>query len=227
MSSYSFSHQFYQHWTGAPEPVRAAIVQELTDITDLLQTETEFESFVFSAHDLDAHLDELYYIYDLQQAAVQRQADEQAAEQQKLEEQKQLEELENDAKEKQQQQAERQQIEALAYSENAVENTDIKKDDHKQSNSKDNQSKKATTIVNPVKAVANNLNTGSAINLTLKTAKLNAEHEKLVSELESHIDDYLTEQMLQMSENLKSWLRAEVSRQLADKEQAIDDKEKS
>lgn len=218
MSSYSFSHQFYQHWTGAPEPVRAAIVQELTDITDLLQTETEFESFVFSAHDLDAHLDELYYIYDLQQAAVQRQADEQAAEQQKLEEQKQLEELENDAKEKQQQQAERQQIEALAYSENAVENTDIKKDDHKQSNSKDNQSKKATTIVNPVKAVANNLNTGSAINLTLKTAKLNAEHEKLVSELESHIDDYLTEQMLQMSENLKSWLRAEVSRQLADKE---------
>lgn len=227
MSSYSFSHQFYQHWTGAPEPVRAAIVQELTDITDLLQTETGFESFVFSAHDLDAHLDELYYIYDLQQAAVQRQADEQAAEQQKLEEQKQLEELENDAKEKQQQQAEQQQIEALAYSENAVENTDIKKDDHKQSNSKDNQSKKSTTIVNPVKAVANNLNTGSAINLTLKTAKLNAEHEKLVSELESHIDDYLTEQMLQMSENLKSWLRAEVSRQLADKEQAIDDKEKS
>lgn len=223
MSSYSFSHQFYQHWTGAPEPVRAAIVQELTDITDLLQTETEFESFVFSAHDLDAHLDELYYIYDLQQAAVQRQADEQAAEQQKLEEQKQFEELENDANEKQrqqaeQQQAERQQIEALAYSENAVENTDIKKDDHKQSNSKDNQSKKATTIVNPVKAVADNLNTGSAINLTLKTAKLNAEHEKLVGELESHIDDYLTEQMLQMSENLKSWLRAEVSRQLADKE---------
>lgn len=232
MSSYSFSHQFYQHWTGAPEPVRAAIVQELTDITDLLQTETEFESFVFSAHDLDAHLDDLYYIYDLQQAAVQRQADEQAAEQQKLEEQKQLEELDNDAKEKQrqqaeQQQAERQQIEALAYSENTVKNTDIKEDDYKQSNSEDMQNKKATTITNPVNAVANNVNTGSAINLTLKATKLNAEHEQLVSELESHIDDYLTEQMLQMSENLKSWLRAEVSRQLADKEQAIDDKEKS
>ena len=232
MSSYSFSHQFYQHWTGAPEPVRAAIVQELTDITDLLQTKTEFESFVFSTHDLDAHLDDLYYIYDLQQAAVQRQADEQAAEQQKLEEQKQLEELENDAKEKQrqqaeQQQAERQQIEALAYSENTVKNNDIKEDDYKQSNGEDIQNKKATTITNPVNAVANNVNTGSAINLTLKATKLNAEHEKLVSELESHIDDYLTDQMLQMSENLKSWLRAEVSRQLTDKQQGVDDKEKS
>ncbi len=237
MSSYSFSHQFYQHWTGAPKPVRAAIVQELTDITVLLQTETEFESFVFSTHDLDAHLDDLYYIYDLQQATIQRQADEQAAEQQKLEEQKQLEELENDAKEKQrqqaeQQQAERQQIEALAYSENAVKNNHIKEDDYKQSNSEDikskgTQNKKATTVTNPVNAVANNVNTGSAINLTLKATKLSADHEKLVSELESHIDDYLTDQMLKMSENLKSWLRAEVSRQLTDKQQGVDDKEKS
>ena len=232
MSSYSFSHQFYQHWTGAPEPVRAAIVQELTDITDLLQTKTEFESFVFSTHDLDAHLDDLYYIYDLQQAAVQRQADEQAAEQQKLEEQKQLEELENDAKEKQrqqaeQQQAERQQIGALAYSENAVKNNDIKEDNYKQSNSEDIQNKKDTTVANPIKAITDNVNIGSAINLTLKATKLNAEHEKLVSELESHIDDYLTDQMLQMSENLKSWLRAEVSRQLTDKQQGVDDKEKS
>lgn len=222
MSSYSFSHQFYQHWTGAPKPVRAAIVQELTDITDLLQTEIPFEKFVFSTHDLDAHLDDLYCVYDLQQAAAQRQADEQAAEQQRLEEQKleeqrQLEALEMEAKEKQQQ-AERQQIEALAHSENAVENTDIKNEDSKQPNSKNISNKKATTSANPVKAVTDNINIDSAIDLKLKNTKLNAEHEPLFSELETQIDDYLTEQMLQMSENLKSWLRAEISRQLADKE---------
>lgn len=226
MSSYSFSHQFYQHWTGAPKPVRAAIVQELTDITDLLQTEIPFEKFVFTTHDLDAHLDDLYCVYNLQQVAAQRQADEQAAEQQKLEEQRQLEALENEAKEKQQQ-AERQQIEALAHSESAIENTDTKNKDHKQPNSKDISNKKATTTATAIKAVADNLNIKSAIDLKLKSTSLNAEHEALFSELEGQIDDYLTEQMLQMSENLKSWLRAEVSRQLTDKDQALENKEKS
>ena len=225
MSSYSFSHQFYQHWTGAPKPVRAAIVQELTDITDLLQTEIPFEKFVFTTHDLDAHLDDLYCIYDLQQAAAKRQADEQAAEQQKLEEQRQLEVLENEAKEKQQQ-AERQQIEALAHVDNAAKNTDTSDEDHKQTSSKDIPNKKATTLTTPVKAVADNLNIESAIDLKLKNTKLNAEHEALLNELETQIDDYLTEQMLQMSENLKSWLRAEVSRQLADKDQAVESEEK-
>ena len=60
MSSYSFSHQFYQRWTCAPEPVRAAITQELKDITTLLQSDTSFEDFTFNTHDLDAHVDELY-----------------------------------------------------------------------------------------------------------------------------------------------------------------------
>ncbi|MFP3354778.1 hypothetical protein R0K04_25845, partial [Pseudoalteromonas sp. SIMBA_153] len=56
MSSYSFSHQFYQRWTCAPEPVRAAITQELKDITTLLQSDTSFEDFTFNTHDLDAHV---------------------------------------------------------------------------------------------------------------------------------------------------------------------------
>ena len=78
MSSYSFSHQFYQRWTCAPEPIRAAITQELKDITTLLQTETPFESFVFSTHDLDAHLDNLYENHDAEQAIAKAIADKQA-----------------------------------------------------------------------------------------------------------------------------------------------------
>ena len=95
MSSYSFSHQFYQRWTCAPEPIRAAITQELKDITTLLQTETPFESFVFSTHDLDAHLDNLYENHDAEQAIAKAIADKQAqaratAEKERLEEQQKI-----------------------------------------------------------------------------------------------------------------------------------------
>lgn len=40
------------------------------------------------------------------------------------------------------------------------------------------------------------------------------EQDAFVGELEMHIDDYLSEQMTQMSENLKAWLREEVKQQL-------------
>ena len=42
--------------------------------------------------------------------------------------------------------------------------------------------------------------------------------QQMIHELEVHIDDYLTEQMMQLSETLKSWLRAEVTRQLSEKQ---------
>ena len=90
MSSYSFSHQFYQRWTCAPEPVRAAITQELKDITTLLQSDTSFEDFTFNTHDLDAHVDELYDNYNPEQAIAKAITDKQeqedaAAAKQKLE----------------------------------------------------------------------------------------------------------------------------------------------
>lgn len=37
-----------------------------------------------------------------------------------------------------------------------------------------------------------------------------------------HVDDYLSEQMAQMSENLKSWLRAELTQQLTQQNQSVD-----
>lgn len=221
MSSYSFSHQFYQHWTGAPKSVRAAIVQELTDITSLLQTEIPFEKFVFTTHDLDAHLDDLYCIYDLQQAAAtKKQADEQAklaADELHVQEQDRVNQQDKAEAERHQQQQEKAQLVKLSAA------TSVQGE----SSNQDVQANKTSTTINPVKAVTDNKSADSAIHLTLNDNELNTKHEALFSELESHIDDYLTEQMLQMSENLKSWLRAEVSRQLADKDQAVEDKEKS
>lgn len=214
MSSYSFSHQFYQHWTGAPEPVRAAIIAELTDITDLLQTETPFEDFVFSTHDLDAHLDDLYGAHEKQQAAAKESAEKQAklreaAEQQRLQEKH----LEDQRLEKQRLDAEKEaekkaKIEKKAEPQHKDEkspSTEV------ETNTKDNASASSKVIVaKPSK--------DAAVNLLSIDSKLSLGHEDFIRELEMHVDDYLTEQMAQISEDLKSWLRSEVNRQLTEQE---------
>ena len=249
MSSYSFSHQFYQHWTRAPEPIRAAIVQELTDITTLLQTDTPYESFTFSLPDLDAHLDELYSAHKAEQAAAKALADKQAeqraaAEQQRLAEEKRLEEekahaakieQEEAMRQKEKQQAvqsqkdadeqslaeqEKSDIESTTNDKQAMAKADGSTNDEKNSVNGHSHTINQTenTIVKPQK--------GAAIDLSFKNPELSAAHESLIQELEMHVDDYLSEQMMQISEDLKSWLRAEVSQQLAgitDKNQAVED----
>ena len=297
MSSYSFSHQFYQRWTCAPEPIRAAITQELKDITTLLQTETPFESFVFSTHDLDAHLDNLYENHDAEQAIAKAIADKQAqaratAEKERLEEQQKIQAAE-EAKRKAEAKIEEetrlreeaeaaqqapQKNEPLAADKNSSDknNLDAKtaithaNDTSKLKapsvdkvvNSADSNAAKAqpTEPSNAVKTDVNNDSSASsenktvsehantisgnaisdshiandkrikedssikavndkasaAIKLALKDAKLNTTHQELIRELEMQIDDYLSEQMMLMSENLKSWLRAEMTQNLSE-----------
>lgn len=260
MSSYSFSHEFYQHWTGAPQPVRAAIVQELKDITALLQADTSFEQFVFSNHDLDAHLDDLYGAHEKQQAAAKALADEQAAlraeaEQQRLEEERlEAERIEAERLAQIKAQAEKQAAEEKARAD--AENEQRQKEQVNQQQdsqepsaseeqlssdsthhhaaaalsgaSKENSAEldaatdEKTTAAHDeqlIKAVDDKVSyAASAIELTLKDTKLSTADQQMIQELEVHIDDYLTEQMMQLSETLKSWLRAEVTRQLSEKQ---------
>ena len=299
MSSYSFSHQFYQRWTCAPEPIRAAITQELKDITTLLQTETPFESFVFSTHDLDAHLDNLYENHDAEQAIAKAIADKQAqaratAEKERLEEQQKIQaaeeakrkaeaKIEEETRLREEAEAEvaqqaPQKNEPLAADKNSSDknNLDAKtaithaNDTSKVTapsvdnvdNSADSNTAKAqpTEPSNAVKTDVNNDSSASsenktvsehantisgnaisdshiandkrikedssiktindkasaAIKLALKDAKLNTTHQELIRELEMQIDDYLSEQMMLMSENLKSWLRAEMTQNLSE-----------
>lgn len=268
MSSYSFSHQFYQRWTRAPEQIRAAIVQELTDITTLLQTDTPFESFTFSLPDLDAHLDELYSVYEAEQAAAKELADKQAeqraaAEKQRLAEEKkaadekaraaakiereeakrQEEKLQIERAQKEQAQKQQAQKEERAAQLETDKNNSAKVvQDTSESASNDNNIN-VSTDVNATDNEENSVNggihtnnhtghtivkpqKGAAIDLSFKDPELSAAHETLIHELEMHVDDYLSEQMMQMSEDLKSWLRAEVSHQLAgitEKNQAVED----
>ncbi|WP_333614925.1 hypothetical protein [Psychrobacter sp.] len=275
MSSYSFSHQFYQRWTCAPDPVRASIIQELTDITTLLQHDTPFETFVFSTHDLDAHLDNLYENHEAEQAIAKAIAEKQAqeraaAEKERLEEEERLEkervEKERVEKEKQAKAAvdakqkeeetlraaeaakqEQQHNEQLAHKQatnvddNASSKNITSKNDtdavDKLEATKTDATKTATdtdkkSIQEPANAtnVANGANdhnmktvidkavSDAAIPLSLKDTKLGASHPELIRELEMHVDDYLSEQMMQISENLKSWLRAELAQHLTEPE---------
>lgn len=268
MSSYSFSHEFYQHWTGAPQPVRAAIVQELKDITALLRADTSFEQFVFSHHDLDAHLDDLYGAHEKQQAAAKALADEQAAlraeaEQQRLEEERlEAERIEAERIEAERLAQVRAQAEKQAAEEKAQADAENEQRQQQQNiQQKDNQELSATeeklssytphadtshkreanaatstlkeTDPNPsadkketsahdeqlINAVDDKVShAASSIDLSLKDTTLSAAEQQMIHELEVHIDDYLTEQMMQLSETLKSWLRAEVTRQLSEKQ---------
>ena len=281
MSSYSFSHQFYQRWTCAPEPIRASITQELTDITTLLKAETPFETFVFSTHDLDAHLDDLYENHEAEQAiakaiADKQQAEQVIAEQQRLEEEQKIKAVEetklkeaafkeenklkeaakkHEADNNVQKEAEKETLEEKSltatknHSEVAIK-LDTANSDKTETDSKvntiintgsdtekhavgsktisehakaidDTSTKSNNVIKNDSSISAINNKASAAISLAVKDAKLSATHKELIRELEIQIDDYLSEQMMLMSENLKSWLRAEMTQHLSEQDKAL------
>jgi len=277
MSSYSFSHQFYQRWTCAPEPIRAAITQELKDITTLLQNETPFESFEFQTHDLDAHIDELYENHEAEQAIAKAIADKQtqeraAAEKERLEEAQKIKAAEDaklkaeaesksieEAKLREQEKAaqkEQNQLSAtdknnrdasvVASSANAVAKVTISSNRTNRTDKNNTVGNVATenhlseqkTISEHAKNIDDNAansdkhakndnsikiindKASAAISLALKDVKAGETHQALIRELEVQIDDYLSDQMMLMSENLKSWLRAEVTQNLGDQDKS-------
>ena len=276
MSSYSFSHQFYQRWTCAPEPIRAAITQELKDITTLLQNDTPFESFVFNTHDLDTHIDELYENHEAEQAIAKaitdKKAEEQAtAEKQQREEQqrvkaaedarlkesarlKEAAKLREAADTAQKEQLKTEQIaaekkniadkttamnandasdsESLSIDSTVEKNQNVEKSAATQSSSENKTTSEHANVANDkyinddhsIKAV--NDKASAAIKLALKDVKLSTTHQEMIRELEMQIDDYLSEQMMLMSENLKSWLRAEVTQNLSEDEAGTDKESK-
>ncbi|WP_352339071.1 hypothetical protein [Psychrobacter sp. 16-MNA-CIBAN-0192] len=269
MSSYSFSHQFYQHWTHAPKLVRAAIVQELTDINTLLQPDTELADFSFIEPDLDAHIELLYDAHNTELAAAKAVADAQKlADEQRLVEESKKEDNRK-AEEKKAQEEEDQKKEDAAAIE--IQSNQVTTDDNDANNSNDSdseiksgsdddsqvlaksyepaptqepqttvndnnhndeetaetiQSKPSKGQVNSNKdkvlsALQQHASTDTVkptpITDTLVNAPiLNQDNEAFIHELGMHIDDYLSDQMAQLSEDLKSWLRAEISRKLSE-----------
>ena len=261
MSSYSFSHQFYNHWTNAPKLIRAAIVQELMDINTLLQPDTELTHFSFSELDLDAHIEALYSTHYRELSAAQAIADEQQrADEQRLKEEKAEAEAEAEAEENRKAEAKKmQEAEVIAADiQDNSKTASVSTTDHTMSDSSPEQEQEPQVTANttvsdhlndhdaPKNKVAENTSQSSpskgqvnsnkdkvlsalqqhASTSTVKPTPitdtftkapiLNQDHEALIYELGQHIDDYLSEQMAQLSEDLKSWLRSEISRKLSE-----------
>ena len=188
MPSYSFSHQFYQHWTDTPSSVREAIVEELSDIIDLLHPNTALAEFRFTQPDLDAHIDSLYaeyyaYLAQQEQTPVAPVSPEAPTESPATP-----------------------TIDMTATDTTATPESDAATDTPIAATTKD--AEPATTALNQVDAAQteHDAETQDPINSAFADA--------LVQELGTHIDDYLSEQMAQISEDLKSWLRDEIGRQL-------------
>ncbi|WP_296402689.1 hypothetical protein [Psychrobacter sp.] len=57
MAQVAFSHQFSHHWSNAPQAVKDALLQEFEDIMELLDVDTDLETFEFTVPDLHAHIE--------------------------------------------------------------------------------------------------------------------------------------------------------------------------
>ena len=82
MSGFAFSHQFSKRWLTTPTPVKHAIIQELDDIAELLQPETDLDSYQFSVPNLHETIENLLAIERAHQEKIE------AKEQQRLEQEK-------------------------------------------------------------------------------------------------------------------------------------------
>ena len=195
MSQLSFSHQFSKHWQQAPDAVRRAIVQELEDIVTLLNPDTELATFNFRHADLNDEIEQIY------------------AELQDKEDESENEDMAESAVDDGTNQALKIKANSDAPvidSENAIStesslptpmptsNTVIEADSDDVSDTDFEASKnaEADSLTDRLGSESQSIKEGI--------------NEDMLAELERKIDDYLSEQMAIMSEDLKAWLREEI-----------------
>ncbi|WP_019672167.1 hypothetical protein [Psychrobacter lutiphocae] len=205
MTQVAFSHQFSQRWIDTPAEIKNALLQRLDDIVRLLDEDTDLDSFEFSIADLDGYLDDLYAQMATEiaekQAEAQAEAERAAAEQAAAEEQAQAE-----------QQAE--QVEAfdvdIDEAEEVTEQASVQTTETESASSdsqhSDEHSEAASPAQQPVAA-----SVPPAFNFERTEGELDAE---FIKDLECSIDDYLSDQLSSMSEDLKSWLREAIENRL-------------
>ena len=195
MSQLSFSHQFSKHWQQAPEAVRRAIVQELEDIVTLLNPDTELATFNFRHADLNDEIEQIY------------------AELQDKEDESENEDMAKSAVDDGTNQALKIKANSDApviNSENAISTESSLPTPMPTSN---------TVIVAGIDDVSDtDFEASKNAEADSLTDRLGSEsqsikgsiNEDMLAELERKIDDYLSEQMAIMSEDLKAWLREEI-----------------
>ena len=252
MAQVAFSHQFSHRWSKAPQAVKDALLQEFEDIMQLLDADTDLESFEFTVPDLHSHIDAINAEVAAEKEVARLEAERLEAE--RLEaERAELEALEAERLLNEEQQTDQ---DALVQSEVETEETLFQDPQAMQvadtdlvdesiavevetesitandalveaeglDTAEDSDTKASDAPVDPSElqptAVVNepeaeiSAPASFAFDTTTPKAELDAD---FIKELESRIDDYLSEQLANMSEDLKSWLREQVANRFDDK----------
>lgn len=237
MAQVAFSHQFSHRWSNAPQAVKDALLQEFEDIMLLLDADTDLESFEFTVPDLHSHIDAINAEVAAEKEAARLEAERLEAERLEAEraefEALEAERLLNEEQQTlEQQQAEEQQADSELV-DSSIE-TDVEEASTTESSEIETlESQEEATEVEAVDADTEILesqptavtNTEAAeadisapasfaFDNSAPQAELDAD---FIKELENRIDDYLSEQLANMSEDLKSWLREQMVNRLNNK----------
>lgn len=210
MAQVAFSHQFSHRWANAPLPVKGALIQELDDIVQLLDDHTDLDSFEFSTPDLHAYIDEIYINLKKEQESSNFET----------------ERLESKSLEAQQAQTDAKNKEVvIVKADNPATTAEVDHTSVKDSNidnvEDSNNDTRAIKVLNNLGEDIDSESIHSettpkpltAFSIDEVQGKLDAE---FVKELEARIEDYLSEQLAQMSEDLKSWVREQIANHLSD-----------
>lgn len=227
MAQVAFSHQFSHRWSNAPQAVKDALLQEFEDIMLLLDADTDLESFEFTVPDLHSHIDAINAEVAAEKEAARLEAErleaerleaerllneeQQTLEQQQAEEQQADSELVDSSIETDVEEAsttESSEIETLESQEEATE-VEAADPDTETLESQPTAVTSTETAETDISAPAS-----FAFDNTAPQAELDAD---FIKELENRIDDYLSEQLANMSEDLKSWLREQMVNRLNNK----------
>ena len=245
MAQVAFSHQFSHRWINAPQAVKEALIQEFEDIMQLLEEDTDLETFEFTVPDLHAHIDAINAEVAAEKEVARLEAErleaerieaerlelekmeaerllleKQAAEQQRIFDTEEANHLAN-LTEQELSQPYPQGVENLEDTEViGVEEDNIEATLNDQvtltTESQDPEVSREQPLENPITELDAVINAPAPF--TFDSSRSNAElDEDFVKELESRIDDYLSEQLANMSEDLKSWLREQVANRLNSK----------
>lgn len=237
MAQVAFSHQFSHRWSNAPQAVKDALLQEFEDIMLLLDADTDLESFEFTVPDLHSHIDAINAEVAAEKEAARLEAERLEAERLEAEraefEALEAERLLNEEQQTlEQQQAEEQQADSELV-DSSIE-TDVEEASTTESSEIETlESQEEATEVEAVDADTEILESqptavtsteiaetdisapaSFAFDNSAPQAELDAD---FIKELENRIDDYLSEQLANMSEDLKSWLREQMVNRLNNK----------
>lgn len=221
MSQVAFSHQFAHRWTNAPQEVKGALIQELGDIVHLLDDQTDLDSFEFTNPNLGEYIDNIYSELEAEREAqleVERLQQEHQAAHHSYREQHGYDNEHSMTTDTQPEVNDSEPLETVEeeLESNTPTNTaqDSSDKDQPQATEEPSPSNEQDDINTVQLANTSDQSAPNAFNFDDLEGKLDAD---FVKELENRIDDYLSEQLANMSEDLKAWLRDQISHQINSK----------